>query len=36
VIDSTGYKYTSLCRICEKLASDSSWNRFWRFPDQNN
>lgn len=21
VIDSTGYKYTSLCRICEKLAS---------------
>lgn len=24
VIDSTGYKYTSLCRICEKLAMDSN------------
>jgi hypothetical protein len=22
VIDSTGYKYTSLCRICHRLASD--------------
>ena len=22
VIDMTGYKYTSLCRICEKLATD--------------
>jgi hypothetical protein len=23
VIDSTGYKYTSLCRICHKLAEDN-------------